>query len=147
MPNYSRVPRTSTYETNDQTNVPHLIVQPDEVFVVETQLASGPWLSSMDASWAPGMTLNNNPCACIAVEGATPGDVLDVTILGIEVGSIGYMALESHDAVLPGLAEEVFGEFLSRTVEIRDDVIFPGQGDGGADASFDWNAWDDAEPR
>lgn len=127
-----RIGRELTYERNDPANRPVATLEAGEAVVVETQLASGPWLTGPDVRWAPGMTTANNPCVCLAVAGARPGDVLDVEILAIDPDDIGYMALESREAAVPALAQEIFGDYLSTTVRIEgglihvdDDVVVP----------------------
>lgn len=106
------------YNFNDKTNRPSAYVDPGKPFVIETELSTGPWLRTIDDKWSPEKTLANNPCGCLYVNGAKPGDALAVRIIDIRPGPLGHMALETHESVFPELAESIFGELFSETVAV-----------------------------
>ena len=118
-----RIGRDRTYEVNDPGNEPVTWIDPGEIFSVSTELATGPWLTGPTVTWDPSMTTSNNPCVCVAVTGARPGDILDVEIVDVQIDTVGYMALPTAEAALPQLAADIFGDYLSVTVTIHDGTI------------------------
>lgn len=108
---------------NDPRTVPAGEVRDGEIFEVQTELASGDWLHSVDDSWDPSKTSANNPCVTLSVAGALPGDVLAVTIRDIVTQGFGYMAIGAEDAVFPEVTRRIFGEVFSNTVVIDDGYI------------------------
>ncbi|MBP1991396.1 acetamidase/formamidase family protein [Paenibacillus eucommiae] len=118
-----KITKDIVYEYNDRANIPTASVELNEPFVVETELSTGDWLKSTDDKWGPGKSLKNNPCACIYVNGAKPGDTLLVHIEDIVPGPIGHMALETYESVFPDIAESIFGPLFSETVEIANGYV------------------------
>lgn len=113
-----RVSRDVVYDYNNSANKPSAFVDVNEMVLVETQLSTGGWLKSIEDKWSPGKSLANNPCVCIGVNGAKPGDTLVVHIEEIVPGPLGHMALETYESVFPEIAEDIFGPLFSETVEI-----------------------------
>jgi len=121
-----KITREVTYNFNDKNNKPSGYVNADESFWLETELSTGPWLKSLEDRWRPDKTLANNPCGCIYVHGAMPGDTLAVRIEEIVPGPFGHMALETHESVFPDIAEAIFGQLFSETVAIADGFVHIG---------------------
>ncbi len=84
--------REKLYTTHSAQNAPGLTVQPDETFLVDTELNSGSWFQSLQDEWHPSKRQGTNFTNCIAVQGAQPGQVLAVDILDIAVEEIAYTA-------------------------------------------------------
>jgi len=118
-----KIAKTVLYMNNDKTNRPSGTVSSGETFVVETELATGDWLHDAQTLWSPDKTQAANPCVCIYVEGAEPGDTLAVTIERIVPNRYGYMAIETSDSVFPRISAPIFGDVFAHTVEIRDGFI------------------------
>ncbi|WP_158560321.1 acetamidase/formamidase family protein [Paenibacillus contaminans] len=118
-----RIDRSTLYMNNDKTNRPSAIVASGETFVVETELATGDWLHSERDLWSPEKTLGANPCVCIAVEGAEPGDTISVRIGKIVPNRVGYMAIETDESIFPAISKPIFGDIFAHTVKIREDWI------------------------
>lgn len=111
------------YANNDRTNKPSGTVYPGEMFKVKTELATGDWLHDQNTLWSPEKTLAANPCVCIYVEGAEPGDVLAVEIHHITPARLGYMAIETRDSVFPQVSAPLFGEVFANTVRVEEGFI------------------------
>jgi acetamidase/formamidase len=72
---------------------PKLTVKPGESFQIETELNSGAWLTSLDASpvgATRGFPYVNPATGPVFIEGASPGDAIIVTVEAIEVDDLGY---------------------------------------------------------
>jgi len=82
--------RDITYNTHSPLNKPQLTVKPGEEFLAETELCSGGWLHEETDLWSPEKTCGSNPTVVVAVDGAKPGDLLAVDILGIQPDALGY---------------------------------------------------------
>lgn len=111
------------YLEHSRFNEPALTVKPGETFQVETELCSGSWLQSMADRYDPANSFGPNPTVVVAIEGAKPGDILAVEILGIELGPIGYTGFK--DSANP-LARRIFNRdwgIASRTVRIEDETV------------------------
>lgn len=117
------IARDVTYNFNNRANQPTAYVDLNETFILQTEISTGPWLKTKEDRWSPEKTLANNPCGCIYVNGATPGDTLMVRIEEINPGPLGHMALETHESVFPDIAESIFGGLFSETVEISDGLV------------------------
>jgi amidase len=111
------------YANNNKANQPCGSVRTGETFVVETELATGDWLHDPKTLWSPDKTAGANPCVCINVEGALPGDTVAIRIEKITPHRLGYMAIETKDSVFPSVSEPLFGEIFANTVELNDGVI------------------------
>ncbi|MFD0960637.1 acetamidase/formamidase family protein [Paenibacillus chungangensis] len=118
-----RIDRSVLYMNNDRYNRPSATVASGETFVVVTELATGDWLHSMEDVWSPDKTKGANPCVCIAVEGAMPGDALAVTIEQIVPSTLGYMAIETDESIFPAISKPIFGDIFAHTVSIREGAI------------------------
>lgn len=122
------VTRDIVYQNNDRNNRPVATVHSGETICVETELATGNWLHDRSVQWSPDKTLGNNPCVCIGVEDAEPGDILVVDILDITVSELGYMAIETHESVFPEISGPLFGAVFANTVAISDGMIHIAEG-------------------
>lgn len=85
-----RVKRDLVYTEHSRFNKPAIMVMPGEVFVVETELCSGTWLTSIHDTFSKEKAHGPNPTVVVGVESAVPGDVLAISILDIAVDTIGY---------------------------------------------------------
>jgi amidase len=115
--------KSMLYMNNDKSNLPSGTVVSGETFFVETELATGDWLHSTDVLWSPEKTKAANPCVCIYVEDAEPGDTLTVKIEQIVPNKLGYMAMETHESVFPRISTPIFGEVFAHTVTIKEGFI------------------------
>ena len=116
--------RSIVYNTHSAANTPQITVKPGEVFVAETELCSGGWLKTIDDIFSPEKSSGTNPCVCIAVEGARPGDMLAVEILDIVPDSLGYTGFTSGAGWLPNkIMPEGIGS-CAKTVRIEDGLIW-----------------------
>jgi len=113
--------RETTYKTFSGENQPTMTVRPGEIFAVDTELCSGAWLRSADDLWSREKSNGPNPCVCIGVEGAEPGDTLAVEILDIAPENLGYTAMCDQDLVGAILGHPT--EVNSRTVRIEDGFV------------------------
>lgn len=113
--------REVTYKTFSGENRPTTTVRPGEIFAVDTELCSGAWLRSVDDLWSREKSDGPNPCVCIGVEGAQPGDTLAVEILDIAPENLGYTAMCDQDLVGAILGRST--EVNSRTVRIEDGFV------------------------
>ncbi len=113
------IDKSVLYMNNDRLNLPSAVVADGETFVVQTELATGDWLHDETTLWSPDKTKGANPCVCIGVEGAEPGDTLAVEIREIVPNRLGYMAIETRDSVFPSISEPIFGEIFAHTVTIE----------------------------
>ena len=120
-----RVTRDRVYTQHSRLNEPSLTVAPGEVFIAETELCSGPWLSSIRDTYTTPNPQGPNPTVVVAVAGAEPGDLLCVQILDIAVDSVGYTGSIRGSNALP---REILGREwgtvpTARTVAIQDGLI------------------------
>lgn len=118
-----KVDRSIVYNENNRKNIPSAYVDAGETFIIETELCTGGWLQDENDKWSPEKTTANNPCVCIGVNGAKPGDILKIVIEDIVVDGLGYMALETYQSVFPKIAEDIFGEIFSHTMLIKDGYV------------------------
>lgn len=117
------VTRARVTSFHSRLNEPQLTVLPGEVFMAETELCTGSWLSWPQDTWTPDKSCTANPTVCIAVEGAIPGDMLAVHITEIRPGPVGYTGF---DMAMNPLARRITGSdwpLTTKTVEIRDGFI------------------------
>ncbi|MDR1440491.1 MAG: acetamidase/formamidase family protein [Clostridiales bacterium] len=87
--------RTIAYDYHSPLNPPQLTVAQGEEFLAETELCTGGWLARPEDTWTPEKTCALNPAVVVAVEGANPGDLLAVDILGIEPDTLGYTGFDT----------------------------------------------------
>lgn len=113
----------AVFNCQSSANAPAAKVQPGEVFCVETQLCGGGWLQRFEDRWSPAVTKGPNYCSVIEVEGAKPGQLLEVTLLSIEVGELGYTGFAGWRN---DLSQEIIPnewDIVTKTVRIRDGFV------------------------
>lgn len=115
--------RTSTYDYHSPHNKPQFTVQPGEIFVAETELCTGGWLTSPEDVWTPDKTSALNPAVVVAVAGAKPGDVLKVTILDIVPDKQGYTGFSRASNPLARIIADHPWDMNVRTVRIEDGYV------------------------
>ncbi len=115
--------RDPIYTEHSRHNHPHITVEPGERFLVETELCSGRWLQSPEDQWDPSKTEGANPCVCVSVAGAQPGDMLAVAIDSINVGSLGYTGFHGDHHSLAHRIHRHPWELTTKTVSIRDGFV------------------------
>lgn len=118
-----RVTRDRVYRVHSRFNEPSLTVAPGEVFLVETELCSGPWLRSVEDVYSPEKASGPNPTVVVAVEGATPGQCLAVEILDVVPDDVGYTALSPGCNSFPDWIRHRAWGLVTRTVRIRDGYV------------------------
>ena len=115
--------RNIVFNTHGRDNEPQITVKQGEEFVVETELCSGGWLNSLTDVYSQDKRTGNNPCVCVAVEGAAPGSMLAVTILDIVPDKLGYTGfLGSRHALANRIRHFDWGDTY-KTVEITDGFV------------------------
>jgi acetamidase/formamidase len=115
--------RDHIYLAHSRLNQPAITVSPGEVFAVETELCSGPWLQSLTDQYDPARTVGPNPAVVIAVSGARPGERLAVHIHAIEPDELGYTGFVPPANPLSGqILDRTWGRTV-RTLAIRDGSI------------------------
>lgn len=75
---------------------PSVSVRCGEIFSVQTELCSGPWLTSPHIVWRRELEKPGNFLSCVQVEDAVPGDILAVHIRDIRVDRLCYTGLEGR---------------------------------------------------
>ena len=85
-----QISRKQTYNTMDKNNPPAAWAVSGETVRIETELNGGKWLNSPEDRWEPAKSKGPNLCTVVAVEGAQPGDTLQVEILDVEPEGLGY---------------------------------------------------------
>lgn len=114
-----RISKDSLVHAYGPDNPTRLTVEPGEAFVVETHDRFEGWLDSTDAPDLAAPALMGVTGA-VAVQGARPGDVLAVDVLGIElVGGFGQINAIPGKGRFPGLVER----FVTRRVPITADGV------------------------
>jgi len=117
-----RATKDTLYFEIGPENKPTLRVAPGEVFEVETQINSGPWLDGHPDREALARKLRGaNPASgCIFVEGALPGQLLIVHVGDIELDRIGFTRYGGSTGAMPGwLGPSGVGE-QQKVVQIKD---------------------------
>jgi len=115
--------RETVYRHHSRLNLPTLTVVPGEVFQVETELCSGPWLKSPTDVYRPELNRGPNPTVVVAVEGATPDQCVAVHIHDIVPDGVGYTALSPGRTPFPDWIRRREWGLLTRTVAIRDGFV------------------------
>jgi len=118
-----RAARDIVYTEHSRLNAPSLFVQPGEVFQVETELCSGAWLRSVEDRWSPEKSTGPNPAVCIGVQGATPGQMLGVTIHEIAPDDVGYTGFAPGSNPFPDWIRHQEWGIVTKTVAIRDGFV------------------------
>ena len=114
---------TAIYNCQSKDNAPAAKVQPGEVFCVETQLCGGGWLKSYEDRWSPAITKGPNYCNVVEVEGAQPGQLLEVTILSVETEELGYTGFAGWRNDLSQMIIPNDWDIVTKTVHIRDGFV------------------------
>lgn len=117
------IKRDITYNHHSRYNPPQATVQPNEVFLAETELCTGGWLLSQEDVWTPDKTCALNPTVVVAVAGAKPGDVLVVDILDITPDSLGYTGFVNASNPLASRILPRDWEHNVKTVRIADGFV------------------------
>lgn len=118
-----RATRDVVYRYHSARNAPALRVAPGEVFEVETELCSGPWLKCLADVYRPELGTGPNPCVVVAVEGAEPGQCVAVQIHDIAHEAVGYTASRPGSSAFPDWIRQREWGLLTRTVAIRDGYV------------------------
>ncbi len=115
--------RGETYNYHSAANRAQISVAPGEVFLAESELASGPWLKTPEDTWTPEKTLAHNPTVCVEVLGAKAGDMLAVDILDVVPGKIGYTGCDEDSNPLASRIRRHAWGMNTRTVRIENGII------------------------
>jgi len=118
-----RVSRDVVYTAHSRFNQPTLTIEPGERFVAETELCSGPWLTSVDDVFTPDKSTGPNPTVVVAVAGSGPGDCLAVRVEKVIPDSVGYTATTERTASFPDWIRHKAWGVVTRTVAIRDGYV------------------------
>lgn len=115
--------RGETYDYHNHTNRAQISVASGEVFLAESELASGPWLHTHEDTWTPEKTLAHNPTVCVEVLGAKAGDMLAVDILDVVPDTIGYTGFGVDSNPLASRIRLHAWGLNTRTVRIENGMI------------------------
>lgn len=115
--------RKITVETHSRRSDPQFFVKPGEEFLAETELCTGPWLTSPADVWSPEKATAANPAVCIGIDGAMPGDMLAVRIIDIVPDRIGYTGFTGDTNPLAHSIRPRDWGLNARTVEISGGLI------------------------
>jgi len=85
--------RDKIYYYHSKDNEPAIMVDPGELFAVDTELCSGAWLKDITDVWSKEKSRGPNPTVCIGVRNSFPGDLLCIDILDIDPEGLGYTAI------------------------------------------------------
>ncbi|UCB45143.1 MAG: acetamidase/formamidase family protein, partial [Spirochaetota bacterium] len=112
--------------THSAAHEPRMTVRPGERFQVETELATGAWLQTIDsdpegtASTFPYVNPTTGP---VFIEGTKPGDMLVVLVEKIEVEDLGYtQIIQGHNPFINWVRKEEWGNQF-KVVRISDGVV------------------------
>ena len=112
------------YSYTSAANPVTFTVAAGETFQVETVPCCGRQFDSHTGREDPQAELGINPSAgCIAVEGATPGQVLVVHVLGIDLHEYGFTRLTWPNPLLPSMATEQGWKSTFKAVRLQDGFI------------------------
>lgn len=117
------VTRNVTYNTMDKAHPPAAIVASGETVEIETELNGGSWLQGPEDRWDPSKSKGPNLCTVVAVEGAHPGDTLEVEILKIEPEGVGYTGFAGWRTKLSQQIWPNDWDVVTRTVTIDEDGV------------------------
>jgi len=116
--------RDILYYTHSRRNEPTLTVEPGQTFLVDTELCTGDWLNSIEDSFNPEIAKGPNPSSgCIYVRGASPGDMLAVTIEAIEPAELGYTGFGPGMNPFPDWIRQKEWGVVTKTVRIRNGFV------------------------
>ena len=118
-----RALRNQVTNEHSKNNVPQLTVSPGEIFEAETELCSGDWLESIDSVYSREKYKGPNPTVVIGVDGAKPGDSLQVHIHSIAPDKLGYTGFSGRDHELANqIVDRDWGNNI-RVVRIEDGFV------------------------
>ena len=119
-----RISKEILYFETGPDNKPTLRVKPGETIEIETQINRGPWLDTHPEGEALREKLvGGNPSSgCIYVEGAEPGQVLNVHIGPIDLDPIAFTRFSGNTGAMPSWLGSGIGEH-HRLVGIKDGFI------------------------
>jgi len=91
------------YSEIGRANAPTLNVQPGEEFEAQTQMGPGPWLDTHpDGEALRARIPGGNPSSgCIYVEGAEPGQVLEVHVGEFVLDEVGFTRFRGSTGAMP----------------------------------------------
>jgi amidase len=115
--------REVVYRHHSRLNAPALTVVPGERFLVETELCSGRWLTSLSDVYRPELGTGPNPTVVVAVEGALAGQCVAVHIHDLAPDNIGYTAISPGRTPFPDWIRRREWGVVTKTVAIRDGLI------------------------
>jgi acetamidase/formamidase len=113
--------REIVYYRHEGDNKPAIVVDPGEIFAVDTELCSGSWLQKPSDIWSEEKSKGPNPTVCVGIRGALPGDILAAEILKIEPEGLGYNCL--LDKRINNAVTGHDMEPLPKTVLIKDGFV------------------------
>ena len=114
----------TTYSYTSAANPVTFTVAPGETFQVDTVPTCGRQFDTHTGRYDPDSPgAINASTGCIAVEGASPGGVLIVHVLDIQLHEFGYTRLGWPSAILPRLATEDGWEKGFKAVRLRDGFV------------------------
>lgn len=112
------------YSHTSAANSVTFTVEAGEVFQVDTVPTAGRKFDTHSGQSHPDREGGVNPSTgCIAVEGARPGQVAVVHVLGIDLHEYGFTRLRPPSAVAPRLGREEGLERAFKSVRIRDGFV------------------------
>lgn len=97
-----RASKDILYGETGADNPPTMQVAPGEEFEVETQMNAGPWLEpAAEEAFCRRFPGGNPSSGCIYVEGAEPGQVLNVHVGEFDLDDIGFTAFAGYSGAMP----------------------------------------------
>ena len=119
-----RADSKTMYSYTSAANPVTFTVRPGEAIEVETVPCCGRRFDTHTGKEDPDGEGGINPSSgCIAIEGATPGQVVAVHILDIQLHEFGFTRLGWPSGILPHLAKEDGWEGAFKSVRIRDGFV------------------------
>ena len=120
-----KVGHEQTYTFMDKDNVPSATVHSGDYVEISTELNGGDWLQTTEDRWAPGKSKGPNRPVVIGVENAQPGDTLQIDILNIVPGPVGYTGFAGWRTKLPGIIwpDAKDWDVVTKTVSISQDGV------------------------
>lgn len=113
--------RKNTYFRHAGDNKPSIFVNTGEIFAVDTELNTGTWLQKVTDIWSEKKAKGTNPTVCIGINGAVPGNILAVDILGIVPEKLGYTCIMDKQLNMAIVKREM--EPCPRTVTINNGYV------------------------
>ena len=112
------------YAVTGPGNAPTMRVAPGEAFEVQTQMNAGPWLDGhpQEAELRRRITGGNPASGCIHIEGAEPGQVLQVHIEHMALDEVGFSRFSPRTTTFPIWLGQDFGTHYN-VVRIADGLV------------------------